>query len=124
MSAMQVITRPPTLFRLPGRTVPITTERWLMEPWDSEDPPDLPQTWSRKPKYKVAGARSCAELAIAEQPSRQGWGAVWVSAFWNELRTQWRPAAGFRTITEAGAPGWAAATSWPLPCNFTTRPSS
>ena len=108
MNAMQVIARPPTLFRLPGAVVPIATERWLMEPWDGENPPDLPRSWSRKPKYDVAGARSCAELAIADQLAHDGWGAVWVSAFWNELRTQWQPAAGFRTLADAGAPGWAA----------------
>ena len=88
LSAMQVLARPPTLFRLPVPTVPITTERWLMEPWDAADPPALPQTWSRKPKYNVAGGRSCAELALAEQLARQGWAAVWLSTFWNGLRTQ------------------------------------
>ena len=84
--------------------MPIATERWLLEPWDGEDPPELKKTWSRKPKYAVAGVRSCAELVIVDKLVRDGWGAVWVSAFAGELRTRWFPAEGVRTITDTGAP--------------------
>jgi hypothetical protein len=39
---------------------------------------------------------------------RDGWDGIWVSAFgggW--LRSEWFPAPWFRTLAEAGAPGWA-----------------
>lgn len=109
MWVMQVIARSPTPFSLPGRVVPVATERWLLEPWHGDDPPELRKIWSIKPMYAAAGARSCAELVIADQLAREGWGAVWVSAFAGErLRTRWFPAEGYRTITETGAPAWAA----------------
>src|SRR5690348_6433326 len=70
---------------------------------------NLKKIWSIKPKYAVAGARSCAELTIAGQLACDGWGAVWVSAFagvrlWNRCF----PAEGLRTITEAGVAAWVA----------------
>jgi hypothetical protein len=110
MCAMQVVARPPTPFAVSGRVVPIATERWMLEPWLGDDPPQLAKIWSSKPKFCVDGARSCAELAIVGRWVREGWGAVWVSAFAGELRTAWFPAAGFRTISDAGAPDWAAET--------------
>jgi VRR-NUC domain len=40
-----------------------------------------------------------------------GWGRVWVSAFAGSwLRSEWFPAPAFRTLAEAGAPGWAVET--------------
>jgi len=105
---MRVVARPPTPLTLPGPIVPVATERWFLEPWHGDDPAELKRPWGIKPKYAVAGARSCAELAVVDQFGRDGWDAVWVSAFAGELRTEWFPAPGFRTISAAGAPAWAA----------------
>lgn len=105
---IQVIERPPTPFPVAREVVNVATERWLLEPWHGDDPPELKKIWSIKPKYTVAGARSCAELAIVDQLVRDRWGAAWVSAFAGaQLRTQWYPAEGFRAISQAGAPAWA-----------------
>ena len=40
---MQITELAPTRFELPGRADPvyIATERWALEPWEGEDPPDL-----------------------------------------------------------------------------------
>jgi hypothetical protein len=40
---------------------------------------------------------------------RDGWDGVWVSAFGGSwVRSEWFPAASFRTLAEAGAPLWVA----------------
>jgi hypothetical protein len=99
----------PTQFHLPGgKVVQIATERWAFEPWkDGPDPLDLPRTWARKPKFSVNGRRSCAELAILAYLQSLGWDGVWVSAFARELRRDWFPTPGFKTLHDVGAPAWA-----------------
>jgi hypothetical protein len=83
----------------------ISTERWTLERCDDAvDPPDLPRTWSRKGKFVVDGGRSCAELAVLARLRDKGWDGVWVSAFARELRRDWFPTNGFKTIAAAGAP--------------------
>ena len=110
--AMQITERQPTPFHLPQGIVNIATQRWDLERWQGEpDPPELRQIWARKPKFSVNGRRSCAELAVVDHLRRDGWGGVWVSAFGGSwLRSEWFPAPGFRTLTEAGAPAWAVET--------------
>jgi hypothetical protein len=62
---MEITELPPIRFDLPGRDpVSIATQRWVLEPWEGEDPPSLGKIWARKPKFAVNGNRSCAELAI------------------------------------------------------------
>lgn len=108
---MHITKLPPTRFDLPGRANPvyINTQRWALEPWEGEDPPGLPLTWARKGKFVVNENRSCAELAILHHLRDDGWQDVWVSAF-NPQRLffEWPPGTGVETITQTGAPIWAA----------------
>ena len=107
---MQITERSPTRLELPGGTiVRVATQRRALDRWDGEDPPELGFSWSRKPKFAVNGNRSCAELAVLDQLRHHGWQGVWVSAYAQELRRHWFPAPAYRTLTQAGAPAWAAA---------------
>ena len=49
MLPMEITELLPTRFDLPGGEEPvyITTQRWVLEPWEGEDPPELGRTWSR-----------------------------------------------------------------------------
>jgi hypothetical protein len=80
---MQITELSPTRFDLPGRAAPvyIATQRWALEPWKGEDPPDLGRSWAIKPKFAVGGNRSCAELAIVHHLRGEGWHGVWVCAY-------------------------------------------
>jgi hypothetical protein len=106
---MEITERPPTRVSLPGGGDPvyIATQRWALEPWEGEDPPDLRLTWSRKGKFSVNGSRSCAELAVVHHLRADGWQGVWVNAYSPELRSEWFPVPAMKTITETGAPPWA-----------------
>jgi hypothetical protein len=107
---MEITERPPTPFDLPGRdeVVCIATQRWVLEPWEGEDPPSLAKIWSRKPKFAINGSRSCAELAIVHHLRDDGWRGVWVNSFGpRELRSEWFPAPAAKTLAESGAPDWA-----------------
>ena len=106
--AMEIAELPPTPLLLPaGQAVQIRTQRWVLEPWEGEDPPGLATPWARKPKFSVRGCRSCAELAVVDHLRADGWHGVWVNAFRGELRSQWFPAPAVKTLAEAGAPRWA-----------------
>ena len=100
---------PATAVLLPGgEQVVLATQRWVLARWTGEpDPAGLPRIWAIKPGFVVDGRRSCAELAVADRLRREGWDAVWVSAFGGWLRRDWFPAPGFRTLAEAAAPDWA-----------------
>ena len=106
---MQITELPPTRFDLPGRADPvyIATQRWELEPWEGEDPPDLGRSWAIKPKFAVNGNRSCAELAIAYHLRDDGWHGIWVNSYLRELRSEWFPAPGAKTLAQTGAPRWA-----------------
>jgi hypothetical protein len=106
---MEITGLPPTRLDLPGAEEPvyIATQRWALEPWEGEDPPELGDTWSRKGKFSVNGNRSCAELAVVHHLRDDGWGGVWVNSYRAELRSQWFPAPAVKTIAQAGAPLWA-----------------
>jgi hypothetical protein len=99
----------PTPFQLPGGdVVKIATQRWALERWKGgPDPLGLPQTWAIKPKFSVERHRSCAELAILAQLQHRGWDGVWVSAYSGELRRDWFPTPGYKTLKDVGAPAWA-----------------
>jgi len=107
---MEITELPPTPFVLPaaGDLVHVRTQRWALEWWEGDDPPDLPTPWARKPKFSVNGSRSCAELAVLDHLRGDGWRGAWVNAFRGELRSQWFPAPAARAPAEAGAPRWAA----------------
>jgi hypothetical protein len=82
-------------------------QRWALEPWKGEDPPDLGRSWAIKPRFAVNGNRSCAELAVVHHLRGQGWHGVWVYAYGpRELRSEWFPAPAVKTITQTGAPIW------------------
>jgi hypothetical protein len=106
---MEITDLPPTPLVLPaaGNIVHIPTQRWALERWEGEDPPELAIPWGRKPKFSVNGSRSCAELAIVDHLRGDGWRGVWVNAFRRELRSQWFPAPAVKTLAHAGAPAWA-----------------
>jgi hypothetical protein len=106
---MEIADLLPTALVLPatGDIVHIPTQRWALERWEGEDPPELAITWSCKPKFSVGGSRSCAELAIVDHLRGDGWHGAWVNAFRGELRSQWFPAPAVKTLAEAGAPAWA-----------------
>jgi hypothetical protein len=107
---MEITELSPTRLDLPGGgdAVYIATQRWALEPWDGEDPPELGLTWSRKGKFSVNGSRSCAELAVVDHLRGDGWHGIWVCAYGRrELRSEWFPAPGVKTITQTGAPAWA-----------------
>ena len=96
---MQITQLEPTRFDLPGRADPvyIATQRWALEPWKGEDPPELGRSWAIKPKFAVNGNRSCAELAIVHHLRDEGWHGVWVCAYGpRELRSEWFPAPAFK----------------------------
>ena len=91
-----------------SESVYIATQRWVLEPWEGEDPPALGRSWAIKPKFAVNGKRSCAELAIAYHLRNEGWHGVWVCAYGpRELRSEWFPAPAVKTIAQIGAPMWA-----------------
>jgi hypothetical protein len=107
---MEITERPPTRFDLSGREEPvyIATQRWVLEPWEGEDPPSLAKIWARKPKFAVNGGRSCAELAIVHHLRDDGWRGVWVNSFGpRELRSEWFPAPAVKTLAQTGGPEWA-----------------
>jgi len=107
---MQITELPRMRFDLPGRAEPvyIATQRWALEPWEGEDPPDLGSSWAIKPKFAVNGNRSCAELAIVHHLRDEGRRGVWVCAYGpRELRSEWFPAPAVKTIAQTGAPMWA-----------------
>ena len=107
---MEITELPPTPFDLLGGQEPvyIATQRWMLEPWEGEDPPSLAKIWARKPKFAVNGSRSCAELAIVHHLQGDGWRGVWVNSFGpRELRSEWFPAPAVKTLVETGAPDWA-----------------
>lgn len=106
---MEITELPPTRFDLSGKGGPvyIATQRWVLEPWKGEDPPELGPTWSRKGKFSVNGSRSCAELAVVHHLRGDGWHGVWVNAYSAELRSEWFPAPAVKTITQTGGPPWA-----------------
>lgn len=107
---MEITQLPATPLVLPlgGELVRITTQRWALEPWKGEDPPELPLTWARKYKFSVNRNRSCAELAVLDHLRGDGWDGIWVSAFRpQELRSHWFPVPAVKAITETGAPLWA-----------------
>jgi hypothetical protein len=106
---MEITELLPTRLDLPGgdKPVHIATQRWALEPWEGEDPPELGRTWSRKGKFSVNGNRSCAELAVVHHLRGDGWRGVWVNSYRAELRSQWFPAPAVKTITQTGAPPWA-----------------
>jgi hypothetical protein len=91
---MEITELPPTRFDLSGKGGPvyIATQRWVLEPWKGEDPPELGPTWSRKGKFSVNGSRSCAELAVVHHLRGDGWHGVWVNAYSAGLRSEWFPA--------------------------------
>jgi hypothetical protein len=108
---MKVAELPSTRFDLSGeRAVYIATQRWVLEPWEGEDPPALGQSWARKGKFAVNGKRSCAELAIAYHLRNDGWRGVWVNSYRRELRSEWFPAPAAKSLAETGAPTWAVVT--------------
>lgn len=106
---MEITELLPTRFDLPGGgSVYIATQRWALERWEGEDPPELGPTWSRKGKFSVSGGRSCAELAVLRHLRDDGWQGVWVNSYGpGELRSDWFPAPAVKTITQTGAPPWA-----------------
>ena len=101
----------PTPFHLPGgATVLIATQRWALEPWEGDDDePELPGYWAIKGMFSVNGSRSCAELAVLHHLRGSGWDGRWVSP-WGRgaLFSKWPPGRGVKSITQAGAPPWAA----------------
>jgi hypothetical protein len=99
---MEITELLPTRLDLPGgdKPVHIATQRWALEPWEGEDPPELGRTWSRKGKFSVNGNRSCAELAVVHHLRGDGWRGVWVNSYRAELRSQWFPAPAVKTITQ------------------------
>jgi hypothetical protein len=106
---MKIIHLEPRRFDLPGGGDPvyIATQLWPLEPWEGEDPPELPPRWARKGKFSVDGKRSCAELAVVHHLQAKGWHGVWVNAFGpGELRSDWFPAPAVKTITQTRAPRW------------------
>ena len=72
---LEITELPPTQLDLPRRgPVGIATQRWALEPWEGEDPPELGPTWSRKGKFSVNESRSCAELGprqLSRSPERE-----------------------------------------------------
>jgi hypothetical protein len=107
---MEITELLPTRFDLPGGGDPvyIATQRWALEPWEGEDPPELGPTWSRKGNFSVNVSRSCAELAVVHQLRSDGWHGIWVSAYGaRELRSDWFPAPAVKTIAQVGAAPWA-----------------
>ena len=108
---MDIVALPPTRLDLPGGqdSVYVATQRWALEAWEGEDLPEVGPTWSRKGKFAVKGSRSCAELAVVNHLRDDGWRGIWVNAYGpGELRSEWFPAPAVKTITQTGAPPWAA----------------
>ena len=61
MAIVQIIDLADTAVTVAGGTVPVASQRWLVDRWNGEDPPGLQRIWSIKPKFAAGGARSCAE---------------------------------------------------------------
>jgi hypothetical protein len=85
----------------------LSPEAWELPAWHGPDRASLAGPWAAKPKVAVGGLRSCAELAVLDRLARSGWRGVWVSAWGRKLRTGF-PEPAYATISEAGAPPWAA----------------
>jgi hypothetical protein len=109
---MEITQLPPKMLTLPdgGNTVSIARQLWALEPWErDDDEPELPGYWAIKDLFSVNGSRSCAELAVLHHLRGSGWDGRWVSA-WGDgtLFSEWPPGPGVKSITQAGAPRWAA----------------
>ena len=109
---MEITQLSPKMLTLPvgGNTVSIARQLWALEPWEGDDDePELPGYWAIKGKFSVNGSRSCAELAVLHHLRGSGWDGRWVSAWGNgKLFSDWPPGPGVKSITQAGAPRWAA----------------
>jgi len=109
---MEITQLSPQMLTLPdgGNTVSIARQLWALEPWEGDDDePELPKYWAIKGKFSVNGSRSCAELAVLHHLRCSGWDGRWVSAWGNgKLFSEWPPGPGLKSITQAGAPPWAA----------------
>ena len=57
---MQVIERPATPFLPPGQVVPVATERWLLEPWHGDDPPEL-----KKIRFSLSSSAATDKVRVA-----------------------------------------------------------
>jgi len=108
---MEITKLSPKMLALPGggNTVSIARQLWALEPWEGDDDePELPGYWAIKGKFSVNGSRSCAELAVLHHLRGSGWDGRWVSAWGGRLFSEWPPGPGVKSITQAGAPRWAA----------------
>jgi hypothetical protein len=108
---MEITKLSPKMLALPGggNTVSIARQLWALEPWEGDDDePELPGYWAIKGKFSVNGSRSCAELAVLHHLRASGWDGRWVSAWGERLFSEWPPGPGVKSITQAGAPRWAA----------------
>jgi hypothetical protein len=109
---MEITQLSPKMLTLPdgGNTVSIARQLWVLEPWEgNHDEPGLLGPWANKGMFSVNGSRSCAELAVLHHLRGSGWDGRWVSA-WSggALFSEWPPSPGGKSITQAGAPRWAA----------------
>jgi hypothetical protein len=109
---MEITQLSPKMLTLPvgGNTVSIARQLWALEPWEGDDnEPELPDYWASKDMFSVNGSQSCAELAVLHHLRGSGWYGVWVSPWGpGALFSEWPPGLGVKSITQAGAPLWAA----------------
>jgi hypothetical protein len=108
---MEITQLSPQMLILPdgGNTVSIARQLWALEPWEGDDDePELPGPWAIKGMFSVNGSRSCAELAVLHHLRGSGWDGRWVSPWGARLFAEWPPSPGVKSITQAGAPPWAA----------------